>query len=210
MMTKFGLGVCLAAAFAVSSLSADGAAIVTVGNHTLLANTPGQTITISISGAEQVAGEDLFAQIGDGGSINGGINTKPVFSNVDIIHGTIFDGNNTGAQGDPNGVPPGSNAGHPLIWLDSTVTNSGTVSDNGLLATLTVDTTGLNSGTFPLLLSGVANTLGTFNTTVRDAAGAPIALTIQNGTITVAAPEPSTVGLVCVFGLTALARRRRV
>jgi len=184
------------------------AALVAVGTHNLLANSPNQKITIQVTGGEQIAGEDLFAQIGDGGPINGGTNTKPIFTNVDIITSTIFVGNNSGAQGDPNGIPPGSNAGHPLIWLDSTVTNTGTVPANGLLATLTIDTTGVNSGTFSLLLTGVANTLGSFNTTLRASSGDPIPLTVTNGRITVVTPEPAS-GMLGVAGMTLLLSRRK-
>lgn len=152
-------------------------------------NTPNQTVQLSITGGDQVAGEDFFAQIGDGGSFNGGINTGPVFSGVDILAGSIFAGNNTGAVGDPD---PGGNAAHPLIWLDSTTTSAGTVSASGLLATLTIDTTGISSGTYPLTLTGVASAFGPFDTTLRDSLGDPVALNVLNGTITVAVPEPST------------------
>jgi hypothetical protein len=161
------------------------AASIIVGNHTLLANTANQLVTIQVSGGEQIAGEDFFAQIGDGGAFNGGSNTKPSLTNVDIINGTIFASNNNGAYGDLQGTnPPGSNAAHPLIWVDGTTTNSGTVAANGLFATLTIDTTGLNSGTFPLILTGVANTLGHFDTTLRDANGDPIPLSVNNGSLT--------------------------
>src|SRR5215216_518350 len=107
---------CIATLCIVST--AQGANI-TVGSHVLLANTPNQIITIQVTDAEQIAGEDFFAQIGDGGVLNGGRNTNPIFTNVDIINGTIFASSNNGAFGDPNGTnPPGSNAAHPLIWVD--------------------------------------------------------------------------------------------
>jgi hypothetical protein len=38
---------------------------VTVGSHVLLPNTANQVISISVSGGEQIAGEDFFAQVGD-------------------------------------------------------------------------------------------------------------------------------------------------
>jgi hypothetical protein len=185
------------------------AAVVTVGDHFLLANMPNQTITIPITGTEQVAGEDFFAQIGDGGTFNNGSNTRPVFSSVDIINGTIFAADNVGAQGDPGGTPPGSNAGHPLIWVDGTVTAGGTVPASGVLATLRIDTTGLNSGTFPLELTGVANSLGGFNTTLRNDNGDPIPLTVNNGSIIVVVPEPGAGVLLGLVGLAALVRRGR-
>ena len=161
----------------------------TVGTHVLLPNTANQDITIWVSGGEQIAGEDFFAQIGDGGTFLGGSNTKPAFTNVDILGGTIFAANNNGAFGDPNGTPPGSNSAHPLIWVDGTTTVSGTVSAAGRLATLTLNTTGLAAGTFPLLLTGVASSLGPFDTTLRDANGAAIPLSISNGSLIVATPN---------------------
>ena len=165
------------------------AANVTVGTHVLLPNTANQVISIWVSGGEQIAGEDFFAQIGDGGTFLGGSNTKPAFTNVDILGGTIFAANNNGAFGDPNGTPPGSNSAHPLIWVDGTTTVSGTVSAAGRLATLTLNTTGLASGTFPLLLTGVASSLGPFDTTLRDANGVAIPLSISNGSLIVATPN---------------------
>jgi hypothetical protein len=41
----------------------------------------------------------------------------------------------------------------PLIWGATTTTTSGTVPANGLLATLTIDTTGLSTGQFDLILN---------------------------------------------------------
>ncbi len=38
------------------------AATIDVGDHTLLPNTPGQTISIMVSGGDEVAGFNLFAQ----------------------------------------------------------------------------------------------------------------------------------------------------
>jgi hypothetical protein len=165
------------------------AASVDVGNHLLIANTPNQVITIQVTGGEQIAGEDFFAQLGDGGTSIGGSNTKPAFTNVDILAGTVFASNNSGAFGDRNGSPPGSNAAHPLIWVDGTITASGTVPASGVLAQLTIDTTGLSSGTFPLLLTGIAPSLGQFETTLRNAAGAAIPLTVINGSVTLS-PYP--------------------
>jgi hypothetical protein len=182
LLNRIAFGRILAFALAVALVapfdSAARAANVTVGNYLLKANTANQTITIQVTGGEQVAGEDFFAQIGDGGAFNGGVNTKPVFSNVDILGGTIFASNNTGAQ--PDLTP------HPLIWDVGTITASSTVSANGLLATLTIDTTGLNSGTFPLLLTGVASNINpNNNTTLNGATGSAIPLTVTNGTIMV-------------------------
>ena len=182
--------------------------VINVPNVTLLPNTPNQLVTVTITGTSQVAGEDFFAQIGDGGTFNNGVNTKPVFSNVDILTGTIFTGNNTGATKDPGGPE----SAHPLIWVDGTTTNSGTVLDNGLLATLTIDTTGVSSGTYPLLLKGVATSLtpGGFSTRLLDGSAVPVPLTINDGSITVSdVPEPLALPALGVLSCLLLSRGRR-
>ncbi len=166
------------------------AASVTVGNHVLLPDTPNQIVSLYVSGGEQIAGEDFFAQVGDGGTFNGGVNTKPTITYVDMVYGSIFGENNNGPFGDP-----GNGSLHPLIWVDSTTTISGTVSANGRLAVLVLDTTGLFSGTFPLLLTGVANSYGSFNTTLRDASANLIPLNINNGSLIVATPTPGDFNL---------------
>ncbi len=179
-------GIFGAALVAIAALNGDArAATVTIGSHLLAGNTANQQIPIYISGGEQVAAEDFYAQIGDGGAFVGGVNAKPVFTGVDIINGTIFAANNSGAFGDPNGTPAGTNAAHPLIWVDGTITPSGVVTANGLLATLTIDTTGVTSGTFALRLTGVAASLGGFDTTLWDSTGQPIALSAAPGTLVI-------------------------
>jgi hypothetical protein len=182
--------------------------VINVPNVTLLPNTPNQLVTVTIIGTSQVAGEDFFAQIGDGGTFNNGVNTKPVFSNVDILTGTIFAGRNTGATMDPGGPE----SAHPLIWVDGTTTNSGTVLDNGLLATLTIDTTGVSSGTYPLLLKGVATSLtpGGFSTRLLDGSAVPVPLTINDGSITISdVPEPLALPALGALSCLFLSRGRR-
>ena len=56
----------IVAALLLSPAPASGA-VIDVGNHSLLPNTPNQAIAIHVAGGELVAGADLFVQIGDGG-----------------------------------------------------------------------------------------------------------------------------------------------
>jgi hypothetical protein len=156
----------------------------------LLPNTANQIVTLNVSGDEQISGEDFFAQVGDGGTFNGGANTKPSIQFATILSGTIFSGNNNGAFGDP-----GNATTHPLIWVDGTTTISGTVAANGQLAQLVFDTTGLSSGTFPLLLSGVASSRGSFTTSLRNAGGGLVPFSITNGSLIVATPTPGDFNL---------------
>ena len=116
-----------AVALAILACSCSWAASINVGTHVLLPNTANQVISIQVAGGESIAGEDFYAQIGDGGSFLGGTDTKPAFTNVDVLGGTIFSPSNNGAYGDPNGTPAGSNAAHPLVWVDGTTTLSGSV-----------------------------------------------------------------------------------
>ena len=206
---KFALVSSMALGCVLTCLPAT-AAVITVGNYILQPNTPNQKILINITGPEAVAGEDFFAQIGDGGVANNGTNTKPVFTQVDILTGTIFGASNTGATGDPGGTPKGSNSAHPLIWVDGTTTNSGTVSDTGLFATITVDTSGVSSGTYALLLKGIAsNKGGPFDTALRFTGGGAVPLTITNGSIVIQTPEPTSLAIIGCAAVVALRRRRR-
>jgi hypothetical protein len=111
--------------------------------HTLLPNLPGQQVQIFATGGEAVSGIDFFVQIGDGGPTVGGDDTGPTITSLDLVNGTIFAANNSGVFTDPA----------PLIWGAATTTTSETVPVNGLLATLTIDTTGLSTGQFDLILN---------------------------------------------------------
>lgn len=148
--------------------------IVVVGDFDLAPNTAGQTIQISVNGGDSVQGLNFNVQIGDGGTDVGGSDIAPRITDVDILSGSIFDGNNTGQS---------SLAGFDLFRAVTTTTNSGSVSADGLLATLTIDTTGFGAGTWPLQLQTTA--IG-----ASDFAGVPMVIT--DGSITVV-PEPATV-----------------
>jgi hypothetical protein len=104
---------------------------------------PGQQVPVLVSGNDAVSGIDFFVQVGDGGATVGGDDTGPRITQVDLVSGTIFAGNNTGAFLDPA----------PLIWRATTTTAGGSVSASGVLATLTIDTTGMFVGQFNLILN---------------------------------------------------------
>jgi hypothetical protein len=181
------------------------AALINVGDYVFAPNTGVHTLTIAVSGNEKISGEDFYAQIGDGGSFNHGTNDHPTFSNVDIITGTPFATNNVGAFGDASA---GGNAAHRLIWVDGTTTSSGTVQlqPTSILATISIDTQSAPLGKFSLDLTGVANTLGSFNTKLYDSTGAPIPLTVTNGSITIV-PEPSLNAVLAIVPALFMLRR---
>ena len=183
VLTACGLAVLAATA------PADGAdPSIVVGSHNLLPNTAGQPVQIRVENVPDVAGVKLNAQIEDGSGIG-----TPRFSGVDLITGTIFTSN---ADAWDNGTTPG-------LLIYSILTPPGTVSASaGLLATLYVDTTGFNSGTFVLSLGDTLNGATTF---LSESGEVPIIIT--NGTLTVV-PEPSGLAIL-VTGLIPLLRRRR-
>lgn len=184
-------------------------ATINVGTHTLLPNTAGQTITISIVGTEAVIGMTSRVQIGDGGVPipPGTAHSGPLITSLDTITGTIFSTGGFGQTPTPGNV-------FPQYREDQTASLAGTATANGLLMTLTVDTTGFFFGDDPwdLILSD-NNVLSPNNSTfLTDAtSGLPIPLTIIDGQIQFI-PEPSMLplwGLVPVLGGVYYWRRRR-
>ena len=174
-----------------------------LGTYELLPDTPGQEIEIFVRPDEnltpdageiaddEVQGVNLNIQIGDGGRDAGGSVDGPVITGVDLFSGTIFEGNNTG-EGSGNGVLV------PQVAFFSTTTGSGTVKADGLLATVTIDTTGffVGDGPFDLILSQTVNNPTNFG---------PVNPEVTDGTLAIV-PEPTS---IAVFGLTGLALLRR-
>ena len=72
--------------------------VIVVGEHELLADTADQLIEIMVSGGDSVQGLNLRLQVADGGTHPdaGGSIDGPKISNIDLVSGTIFDGNHTG------------------------------------------------------------------------------------------------------------------
>lgn len=167
------------------------AAVINVGSHLLIPDSAvDQTIQIFVTGGDLVQGLNFYAQIADGGPGAGGSVSAPVITAADIITGTIFGPNNTGAQ-DPGSVPQ--------LFARTTTTATETVAASGLLVTLKVKTVGFTEGTWAL---NVGNTLNG----PTDFAGLPI--TITDGFISV--PEPSMlVSAIFGAGFCAMSRRKR-
>jgi hypothetical protein len=192
-------GVC-ALAVLLCTARVDAVPVVNVGAHDLLANTPGQTITLFISdpapNTTRLAGEDFVVQLADG---NG---TQPKITGVDLLTGTVFAANNNGQR-----TFAGGNFPQAQGWGTATDANNAAtfVNDNGKLATITIDTTGVNSGTFSFSIGAGSTRLGPtsfFNDQAND-----IPATITDGTITV--PEPSAAGLLALLASGAVMRHRR-
>lgn len=171
---------------------ANAALVINVGSYTLLPNTPNQTVKIFVTGGDAVQGLNFYAQVADGGPAAGGTVTGPAITGVDILAGTIFAANNNGADN------PGS---VPQLAARTTTTLAGSVPGNGLLATLTFDTTGFTTQrTWSLNLKNTLNG-------PTDFAGTPA--TIADGSIIVNVPEPACILLLFV-GLMLRLRRTRM
>ena len=180
------------------------AGIVLTGNHNLVANQANQVINVfaSPSNAGEIApGLNLNFVVDDGGSIVGGvdnnapritsINLKPVgglFANIPDVQSNVLLTQKL----------------YQVTIAPTNVANRPVITTNVLLAQVTLDTTGLTTGSWVLDLDG----LPARGLPSSDFAG--IATTVFNGTVTIAVPEPSsllTLGLV--GGISLLARIRR-
>lgn len=133
---------------AVSGQSSTSSASINVGNHVLAPNLTGQTVQIFVTnngagGQFPVSGADVNVEVSDGGPSNGGT-LGPQLSSADLVTGTIFAANNNGQQNFIN---------QPQVYEGAITTSGGTVNANGLLATLTLDTTNVPPGTYSLKLA---------------------------------------------------------
>ena len=127
---------------------------INVGIHNLNADMPHQIIQIDIAGVDVAQGVNFNIQVADGGPEAGGSILGPKITRIDIVGETlggltIFTGNNTG-QTDTLVLPQ--------IWESTTTTSSETVTPNGVLGFVEIDTTGFfNSAIFDLIMSNTLN-----------------------------------------------------
>jgi PEP-CTERM motif len=114
-----------------------------VGTHFIMPNTANQAIQIVVTGGTNVEGMDFVAQVGDGGPTNiftGPGNIAGPRITADLLTGTIWATNHN-----PITHPAGGAEGDQTVYLGIT-TASGTVTANGLIGTIFVDTTGILFG----------------------------------------------------------------
>lgn len=174
----------------------------------LIPNTPGQVITLLLSGSDLYSSSDVAMQI------NGGVGPAPfvtavfgdtggLISPASLYAGSIWAGGNAGITGDPNGTSPtssglttGAGFGTPAFAEQNT---------NGVFMTLTVSTVGIGPGQYPLTLDG---TIMTWITAEFDEI--PVPLQFSPMTLSIV-PEPSSVvlGLFAAAGMAAVVVRRR-
>ena len=192
-MCRFPLLLISVFLFAASQASATP--IITVGSHDLLPDKANQPVDINVTGGDLVPGLDLFLQVGDG-------DAGPQIQTVDVLTGTIFADNNTGESL----VAIGGSGSLPY-WnaYAATTTSNGTVSADGLLATVMIDTTGFTAGMWTL---SVDFDYGGSHYASDFASDAPV--TLVNGSINIV-PEPGSLLLLfsAAIGLARWQWRRR-
>jgi hypothetical protein len=199
---KFWASVLAAAVVAAPADSVLGEAMIVVGDHDLLQDTPNQQITFSVSGDELVTGVLIRQSIGDG---FGGA-PEPQFTGVDFS-GTIW-------NAFPFTTVPhfmDSELAHDLTFD----TAGDQVVANGTIVTVLIDTTGFFTGTFPLKLENT--TFGESTSFILTGGGLlkpgpPNDFTITNGSINIV-PEPALpaqlLALVGLGGLGLFFRKRK-
>lgn len=149
------------------------AATVSAGNHVLLPNQAGQRIEIRVTGSDQIAGVDLFMQVGDGGRSLAQFGLPPgrpgpAIRSVDLKKDTIFR--------DLSDLPVNlSDPRVPQVHISTLALVGGAknVLADGRLAEVEVDTTGFFGGEWSLRLSDVLPFdvfAGPFETTLIGAA----------------------------------------
>ena len=153
-----------------------------VGTHTLNANQAGQTIEIYVTGGDDVQGLEFNVRIGEGVA-------GPIFEDVDIFTGAIFAGHEANHYT--------SSYVNDRDAYQGVTTTGGYVSAAGLLATLTIDTTGLYSGEYNMSLIDTVEGRTNF---------AGVYVDIADGSIIV--PEPTSL-MIILAGSGLLIRRRR-
>jgi len=133
----------------------DSMSQIVVGTHVLEPDTPGQMIPIYVTGGWPVQGLNFDIQVADGGPAAGGAISGPAITAVDLLTDTIFAADNTGMRLDVE--PPAGDDPVPQQTYRGTSTAVGTVAADGLLAMVTIDTTGFVRGAWSLTISNTVN-----------------------------------------------------
>jgi uncharacterized repeat protein (TIGR02543 family) len=138
---------------------------ISLGTVNLQANTAGQTFNVPVTGTDQAAGMDLYLQV------NGGISGPKITTVTLADAGTLW-----GATADQ--MELGGSDDRTVFY--GVITASGTVLADGVAAIVTVDTTGISGGNYPLTLTVLGEP-----SDILDEFGDPLALTLVDGMLVV-------------------------
>ena len=177
-----------------------------VGTIPLAPNQANQVVDLYVTGdagGTAVGGINFDASTGGGGTSEGGT-VAPMITAVNLKpSGGLFSGISD-TQMDDGSIPQA--AFYSLAYTSGGPGATITIPDvSTLLAQVTFDTTGLDSGSYEFALSDVLpDSGGTYST---DFAGTPASIT--NGEIIIVVPEPASVGILGMVGAALLGRWRR-
>jgi hypothetical protein len=195
---------------------------INVGSHNLNPNQAGQVIFIEVTGGvntqpidtvNSISSHDSVLQLaGGGGGVGGPAPAgEPKLTEVNAVTGTIFDGNTADS-------PPGQVGFSSEQFWNVGVVNDGSPANfypnPGVLLKVTIDTTGVTSGTFALIMDETNDVFNGYSSNYSnsppEAGDLALDFDIINGSVTIV-PEPSTVvlGLLAAAGLGLVAIRRR-
>lgn len=206
--------VALALLLALSPLARANSIV--VGNHNLLPNTPGQVVNLMVTGTDQYNSFDLKS------FINGGLAGGPAISHVfgdpaaaipaTNLVGSVWEGGNGGIGVNyPEGTTT-VGSGYQTFATFTTLMGELTTA-NGIVVSLTFDTTGVAPGVYSFSLTdgpmGPTAMFAGYDLETWEPIVTP--LTIVNGTLTVV-PEPASLvtAALAIAGLLAVAIRRRL
>ena len=190
----------IAVAWLVAGAAAQTPSI-NVGSVNLLPDMAQQYWSFYVTGGNAVPGVNFSIRFGDGLNLDGSLDNAPTITGADLggnaLEPTIFY---------PKWYSQYTTDSGPYYWMESTLTSSGTVPAEGLLARVEFNTAGITTGgEWDLLLWDPGGSPTDFLTT---------SAYITNGTIRVSpVPEPSTMAMIGMLTTSGMAlwwwRRRR-
>jgi hypothetical protein len=201
--------VALALALSPLATTAEANFFIDVGDHLLLPNQAGQTISIYVNaqGGEAIQALAFRATLGDGGALVGGLDVGPTMTGDIIGPGRLFETNHSDLH---------DQSVYPMILdLETLIADRHqdlVVSPGShLLGTITFDTTGFGPGSvtgMPLFMVGGLG--GDAEMLPYSPGNLDFPLTIENGSITIV-PEPGSVALASfsLLGMIGMVYRRR-